>query len=151
VNESFKGNDPLLRAGNYPFTEGDLVVHLVNHLPHSSPRKRCSTHNPPCLPSHKRIQRTNERIRLARELLSSSVFRSCITRSLRHISCTPRFSSESHLLPQINTTTGYCMNLYSQTVYFFYPLVFLVIKYTIFNAFQKNITSFSIVLYRNVH
>jgi hypothetical protein len=53
VNESFKVSDSLMRAANdSEFTERIVPrtneeCRLVNDLPHSSPRERCSTHLPP--------------------------------------------------------------------------------------------------------
>jgi hypothetical protein len=64
MNELFKVNDSLLRAANYLLTEGELVVHLVNDIPHSSSAGLMNDVAHTSLPahrSHKRLQRTNER------------------------------------------------------------------------------------------
>jgi hypothetical protein len=61
-------DDSLVRASNDSLSFSELIVCLLNDSPHSSPRERCSTHLSPVHESHKRIQRTNERSRLAREV-----------------------------------------------------------------------------------
>jgi hypothetical protein len=145
ANESFKVNESLLSAVDYTLAWRERVVRLVNDLPHSSPRERCSTHFLPC-PQESSTNTKKEGKESTRErVVTSSLLRSSITRSLRQL-CTS--------LPKwiTFTTISSCMKLYIPNNLFFNYSYF--IKYTIFNVIHmftsRHFQLFSIVIFTDI-